>query len=383
MARLHEKPAKPYGDFPLFAHGSGQWAKKIRGRMYYFGVWNDPAAACEKYLRERDFLQAGVDVPDEKEDVTTLRDLCNHFLTSKQNRLEAGELSRGAFTDYKRSCDLVLATFGKMRLAGSITPSDFVQLRGVVSGKYGPVRTGKEITHIRMLFRWGQQQELIGAPRFGSEFVRPSKDVLRRHRQASPPKMFEAEEIRAMLKLASVHAKAWLLLGINAAFIQKDLSDLTLSAVSLGEGMIDFPRQKTAIERRIPLWAETVTALANSLAVRNQPSHRADQDAFFITQQGNRLVRMHDNGVRVDAVRGSIDRLQARLQIKQKNRSFSALRHTFRTIADETTDLPAIMRVMGHTDHTISEHYRERIADSRMVAVVTYVRNWLFEASRG
>ena len=46
------KPGKSYDGFPLFAHATGQWAKKIRGRLVYFGQWSDPDVALRKSVLE-------------------------------------------------------------------------------------------------------------------------------------------------------------------------------------------------------------------------------------------------------------------------------------------------------------------------------------------
>ncbi len=43
------KPAKPYPDFPLTAHPTRRWCKKIKGKLHCFGRWEDPEGALREY----------------------------------------------------------------------------------------------------------------------------------------------------------------------------------------------------------------------------------------------------------------------------------------------------------------------------------------------
>ena len=50
------KPEKPFDGFPLTANGNGQWSKKLRGKVFYFGTWDDWEAALEEYQHDWPYI---------------------------------------------------------------------------------------------------------------------------------------------------------------------------------------------------------------------------------------------------------------------------------------------------------------------------------------
>src|SRR5258708_7893933 len=114
-SRKRAKPSKPQKDFPLFAHNNGQWSKKVRGKIHHFGVWADPQAALEKWVAQKDALLAGL-TPRTKSDGLSIGNLANHFLTSKQRILDAGEIKQRTWDELYATCQRLVATFGKDRL---------------------------------------------------------------------------------------------------------------------------------------------------------------------------------------------------------------------------------------------------------------------------
>ncbi len=126
-ARKPQKPSKPYPDFPLFAHDTGRWAKKIRQRFCYFGPWDDPKGALEKYNLPRDDLYTGR-APRANGDGLTIRDLANRFLSVKQHLVSTRELSPRTWRDYKATCERIIEAFGRTRLVADLAADDFLLL---------------------------------------------------------------------------------------------------------------------------------------------------------------------------------------------------------------------------------------------------------------
>jgi site-specific recombinase XerC len=283
-ASTPSKPPKPYPDFPLFAHATGRWAKKIRGRLVYFGKWDDPEGALQRYLDHKDALHAGRN-PDEAEGPTVFS-LCGRFLTAKKNRLDSGELSIHSFNEYTATCKRLLKAFGRNRLVSALRPDDFERLRVQIAKRWGPVRLGNEIMRVRSVFKFVLD---LGQPPvvFGEGFRRPSKKTLRKHREERGPKMFEAAEIKRMLAAAGQPLKAMILLGINCGFGNSDIGTLPLAALDVERGWLSYPRPKTGIARKCPLWPETIKALMEWLAVRPMPKKPEHIGLVFLTATGD------------------------------------------------------------------------------------------------
>lgn len=375
-----EKPAKPYPDFPLFYHQSGQWAKKIRGRTHYFGT--DAEAALAAYLKVRDDLQAGRTPRDP--DGITLKRLANLFLTSKQTLLDAGELSPRTWRDYSATCERLLGLLGGGRHLDTLAPADFERVRASLAETRGPVSLGNEIQRVRTLFRFALDDGHLDQPvRFGTAFRKPSAKAVRQAKHDGGGRMLEAADLRRLIRLAGVPMRAMILLGVNCGFGQSDLAALPLSAIDLGGKVIDYPRPKTAIARRCPLWPETVKAIREVISQRPEPVNEADGGLLFLTRFGRRWVRAREReggaaAVPIDSIGLEFHKLLVESGLKRKGLGFYALRHVFRTVADEVKDQPAVNHIMGHADGSMASHYRERIGDDRLRAVADHVRGWIF-----
>lgn len=70
--------------------------------------------------------------------------------------------------------------------------------------------------------------------------------------------------------------KAMVLVAANCSFGQSDIVNLPKSALDLDSGRIDFPRPKTGVRRRCPLWPETVEAVRASIEIRPAPKNSDD-----------------------------------------------------------------------------------------------------------
>ena len=386
QARLKQKPEKPHPRLPSLPASERQWMKVIRGRNYYFGPWNDPQGALEYYLRVKDDLLAGRE-PRPEGDGLTVKILANRFLGSKRHRVETDELSEQAFHDYKVAAGELLNAFGPNTPVSVLRPGDFARLRTHLSKSRGPVTLKNWIIRIRSIFKFAHDERLIPEPmHYGQSFSIPSAKTLRKARNAKPPRLFEADQLRQVLnrfdRKVSRNLRAMTLLGINCGFGITDCALLTFDRLDLDRGWHDFPRPKTGVLRAASLWPETVEALRQAIEMRREPVNPEDANKVFISRKGNCYI-----GKKLNDKNGVSQRFGENLKamgIKREGLNFGALRHTLQTVGEGARDKVALQYMMGHAPDSkdMSAVYREAVFEERVVAVSNYVRKWLFDSGK-
>lgn len=368
------KPSRPLG-FPLFAHATGRWAKKVRGRLRYFGPWEDRDGALERWLAAKDDLLAGRE-PRVSGAGLTVKDLCNRFLTHKRRQVDAGELMPRSWKSYRATCARVLAVFGKARTVEDLRPDDFGDLRDEFAKTHGPAALGVDVAQVKTLFRHAVDFELIERPaRMGPGFVRPSLRAVRAARADRGSKLFEPGEVRAMLEAADPQLRGMLFLAISGGYGASDCATLPVKAIDFDAAICRHARPKTQIRRTTPLWPEVCEVLRTAIANRPDPKDAGDGALVFLKPDGSRWARDHGGGPVSKATR----KIMERVGRYRPGRSFYSLRSTFATVADSARDPRAVQSLMGHSAAgDVTGIYVEKVSDERLRAVSEHVHDWLW-----
>lgn len=366
---------KPRDDFPLTAHrASGQWCKKIRGKIYYFGKLDNPDAAETAFKIKLKEIETGVvarpvEVETGRVDVGFA---CNAFLESKRLRVESGEIAERTWNELRDTCQILIKAFGRDRLVSDLRGSDFDSLRSQLAKRLGPVRLTNEVGRVKAVFRYALAEGLITQPvQFGAGFVRPSKRLVRLARAERGPRMLTPEQCQTLIDDASDVMRAFIYLGLNGGFTSRDCGTLPRKVVDLKAGIIAYARPKTGVARRVPLWSETIDALKVAM--------QTDGDLAFLTRDGAPYAK---SGVGNDPIGLTFRRLLVKHELQRPGLGFATLRHIFQTIGEGSGDLVAVRAIMGHVDPSISEAYREGVSDERLRNVTAVVQAWLFAGKR-
>ena len=371
------KPAKPYPSFPLFPHDRGYWAKKIDGKLCYFGRWDGPdgpkpEVALAKYCEQTQ----PTDVPRSVTHRWTLAEALNQFLKSRKARVEAGELAQATWREYKSTADFLVRKFGRDAFLDSLGPAEFEAYRQFRSKTRDATSLGNEIQRVKTMLTWAGKHTAAPLVDFGPDFRKPGKRAVKaaqRRRQEAEGidrPIFTAHQIRMTLDECPVQLRAMVMLGINCAYYPSDCAALTDRYIKRKKGQtwLLMPRVKTEEQRSAVLWPETIAALdawrasyqfsqlpVGSLFRRPGGLDWAD-DSNMVSKRFGKALRAA--GFRTG--------------------SFRWLRNTFETIAGDCRDQIAVNLVMGHTDDSMAAIYRHGIEDDRVIHACEHVRKWLY-----
>jgi integrase len=359
----NERPSNRNSKYPLTLHPTGQYCKKIRGKIYYFG--KDKAEALRLYHEQASSLHTGRGKPEEAGQGQSLRALCNLYLDHQDSRAAIGEISHRHFYDLKSRLREFAKFIGPNEKVSEITT---LQIQGyrqklIKAGKQ-PDTINTKLSAVKSLFNWASENSAIDhGPNLKAIKKVPTKKTERQ--------TFTQQQVRLLLEHASTQMRAMILLGLNCGFGCTDCAELRWVNLDLERGRVNLPRRKTGIGRNLMLWPETVEAL------KQVPQ---TGDRVFQTKQGNAWVRDVNGGQAHDsALSKEFTKLLRRAGIEtEKGVGFYTLRRTAATVAAEAGDVFAVQGLLGHADTKMASVYVQTVSEQTDRAV-GHTRDWLIQ----
>ena len=119
--------------FPLTLHPTGQYCRKIKGKIHYFGT--DKKQALEKYLAQVTYLhgcQNSIQIASNGN--MTLKELCDLYLQYQHSKVLADDLTPKHHNDQISSLSKLMSFLGQSRKIESISTLDFAKLQKETSG---------------------------------------------------------------------------------------------------------------------------------------------------------------------------------------------------------------------------------------------------------
>jgi integrase len=355
--------------FPLSVVQNGQWGKKIRGKRYYFGPLDDKDGSLSRYLHKRDFLFAGLDPPSFETVGVTVGKVCGDFLDCKKKDVQRGAIKQCTLDCYEDAVKVIYRGLGEQTQVRMLTPKAWKDFRDFIARDRSPVSQKNIVSRTRSIFGYMAKMKLIEPPDYGPAFSPPRKPK----RTDVGMRMFEAEEIRAMLDTTgNVAMRSQILLGINCGFGNSDCESLPLANLDLARGWHNYPRPKNGQPRECWLWPETVQAIEDWIAIRPEAANQCAEKLLFLTPTGKSYVSSNRT------IGQNFGRLLKQLKLYKKLSGFYWLRHTCETIGGDSIDQVAVDYIMGHAGHGMARIYREKIFGERVKNVSNHIRKWLF-----
>ena len=147
--------------FPLTLHPTGQYCKKIKGKIRYFG--KDKKKALEKYLAQSTYLHGPQSLAEKiSNGKMTLRQLCNLYLHYQNSRVLVGDITAKHYNDSKYSLDRLMAFLGQSCRIENISTLDLQNYKRKLQSSYPSIdRQNLQIGIMKAMFHWARKNDVL------------------------------------------------------------------------------------------------------------------------------------------------------------------------------------------------------------------------------